>query len=334
MRNAIMAAVLSFLVTSAAGLVLIPFLRRIKAGQTILEIGPSWHKPKQGTPTMGGFMFMAGITFTVLLMGLQAIKDGAFAHIFVLGFAWLFGAVGFIDDYRKVVNKRNKGLSAIQKLLLQTSFAAAFLALLRYFGFLTPNMYIPFFDYTLPLGWPVFLIFCAVLTVGMVNAVNLTDGVDGLCAGVTMPVAVFFSLVSLAWARPEMALTAAALAGGMLGFLIYNFHPAKVFMGDTGSMFLGGLVCGLAFAADAPLVLFPVGLVYIIETGSVALQVAYFKLTKGKRLFKMSPIHHHFEKSGWSEVKIFIVFTALTVIMCVATFFAVALRYMGGYINF
>lgn len=323
-------AAIAFAVTALSGLVLIPFLRRLKVGQTILEIGPAWHKSKQGTPTMGGFMFMIGITVAVVIIGWQSMLEGVYAHIFILGFSWLFGLIGFVDDYNKVMKKQNKGLSALQKLMLQGAVAAAFLALMRYFGFLTPNVYIPFIGITFPLGWIVFLTFCILLVAGMVNAVNLTDGVDGLCGSITVPVALFFSVIAIAWSRQEVSITAAALFGGMLGFLLFNFHPAKVFMGDTGSLFLGGIVCGLAFAADAPLLLIPVGIVYILEMFSVILQVAYFKATKGKRLFKMSPIHHHFEKSGWSEVKICVVFTLVTIIVCTATYFAVALRYMGG----
>jgi phospho-N-acetylmuramoyl-pentapeptide-transferase len=326
-RVLIISAVIAFAVTVLAGFALIPLLRRLKFGQTILEIGPNWHKSKQGTPTMGGFMFMFGISVAVIIMGWQSMIDGIYAHLFILGFSWLFGAIGFVDDYFKVVNKRNLGLSALQKLMLQGSVSAAFLALMRYHGFLTSDVYVPFLENPIKLEWVVYLIFCILLVAGMVNAVNLTDGVDGLCAGITLPVAAFFSIIALMWARHEVSITAAALFGAMMGFLIFNFHPAKVFMGDTGSLFLGGMICGLAFAADAPLLLIPVGAVYIIEMFSVILQVAYFKITKGKRLFKMSPIHHHFEKSGWSEVKIFTVFTLITAAVCALTYFAAVSRY-------
>ncbi|MCL1819897.1 MAG: phospho-N-acetylmuramoyl-pentapeptide-transferase [Oscillospiraceae bacterium] len=324
----IAATVIAFAVTVGAGFVLIPLLRRLKFGQTILEIGPAWHKSKQGTPTMGGFMFMLGISAAIIVMGWGSMRDGYYAHLFILGFSWLFGIIGFTDDFFKIKNKRNLGLSAIQKLMLQGAVSAAFLALMRIHGFLTSDVYVPFLDITFPLNWIVYLIFCILLVAGMVNAVNLTDGIDGLCAGITMPVAAFFTVIAIAWARGEVSLTAAALFGGMLGFLLFNFHPAKVFMGDTGSLFLGGMICGLAFAADAPLLLIPVGLVFIIEMFSVILQVLYFKATKGKRLFKMSPIHHHFEKSGWGEKTIFTVFTLITVALCVAAYFAVALRFV------
>ncbi|MCL2081593.1 MAG: phospho-N-acetylmuramoyl-pentapeptide-transferase [Oscillospiraceae bacterium] len=326
----ILTAAISFAVTALSGLALIPLLRRLKFGQTILDIGPSWHKSKQGTPTMGGFMFMLGTSAAVVIMGWRSMTDGIYAHLFILGFAWLFGAIGFADDWFKIKNKRNLGLSALQKLMLQGAVAAAFLALMRLHGFLSSDVYVPFAGIIIPLNWIVYLAFCIFLVAGMVNAVNLTDGVDGLCSGMTVPVAAFFALVALAWGRNEVSLTAAALFGAMLGFLIFNFYPAKVFMGDTGSLFLGGAICGLAFAADAPLLLIPVGAVYIIEMFSVMLQVAYFKATKGKRLFKMSPIHHHFEKSGWSEKTIFTVFTLLTAALCAGTYFAVALRFMGA----
>jgi len=327
-RVLIITAVIAFALTALSGLALIPLLRRLKFGQTILEIGPNWHKSKQGTPTMGGFMFMFGITIAVVIMGWQSMTDGIYVHLFILAFSWLFGAIGFVDDYFKIVNKRNLGLSALQKLMLQGAVSAAFLALMRLHGFLTSDVYVPFLDIVIPLNWIVYLIFCIFLVAGMVNAVNLTDGVDGLCTGITLPVAALFSIVALMWARHEVSITAAALFGAMLGFLIFNFHPAKVFMGDTGSLFLGGMICGLAFAADAPLLLIPVGIVYIIEMFSVILQVAYFKVTKGKRLFKMAPIHHHFEKSNWSEVLIVTVFTLITVAACILTYFAAAARYL------
>ena len=243
-RVLIITAVIAFALTALSGLALIPLLRRLKFGQTILEIGPNWHKSKQGTPTMGGFMFMFGITIAVVIMGWQSMTDSIYVHLFILAFSWLFGAIGFVDDYFKIVNKRNLGLSALQKLMLQGAVSAAFLALMRLHGFLTSDVYVPFLDIVIPLNWIVYLIFCIFLVAGMVNAVNLTDGVDGLCTGITLPVAALFSIVALMWARHEVSITAAALFGAMLGFLIFNFHPAKVFMGDTGSLFLGGMICG------------------------------------------------------------------------------------------
>ena len=204
--------------------------------------------------------------------------------------------------------------------------AGAYLALLRWNGDLTCDLYIPFWNVSFEINWIVYLVFAMFVIVGCVNAVNLTDGIDGLASGVTLPVMVFFAVTACMWGKTTLALLPAALAGGLAGFLIYNFHPAKVFMGDTGSLFLGGMVCGLAFALDMPLVLILVGIIYIIETVSVIMQVTYFKLTHGKRIFRMTPIHHHFEMGGWSEVKIFTVFTGITVVMCILAFLGVRAR--------
>ena len=318
---------LAFAVTLVAGFVLIPVLRRLKLGQTIKEIGPKWHMSKQGTPTMGGLIFILGITAAVLVMGWRQVSEGRYAHLLILGFALIYGAIGFIDDWFKVAKKQNLGLTALQKLALQLAVAAAFIAALRYFGYMTSDLYIPFWQISIPMPW-LFLSVCALLVVaGMVNAVNLTDGVDGLCTGVTIPVAVFFTVLGFVWALPELRLFGAALTGAMLGFLVFNFHPAKVFMGDTGSLFLGGAVCGVAFVCDAPLLLVITGFVYIVEMLSVMAQVFYFKLTKGKRLLKMSPLHHHFELCGWKEVKIFSVFTAVSAGLCALAYLGVLNRY-------
>ena len=313
----------AFAVTAVSGVILIPVLRRLGFRQTIKEIGPAWHKTKQGTPTMGGLMFILGITAAVLIMGWEWMLDGHYAHLFVLGLALVNGAVGFVDDWFKVANKRNLGLTAPQKLALQLAVAAAFVAALRYFGYLTSDLYIPFWQMTIPMPWLLYAVLALLAVASMVNAVNFADGVDGLCAGVTLPVAVFFAALGTLWVMPELRIFAAALAGGMLGFLVHNFHPARVFMGDTGSLFLGGAVCGLGFVCDAPLLLVLVGLVYIAEILSVVMQVTYFKLTKGKRLFKMSPLHHHFELCGWKETKIFAVFTAVSALFCVIAYVGV-----------
>ncbi len=328
---------LSFLLTALIGLAAIPLLRHIKAGQSIREIGPKWHMSKQGTPTMGGIIFITAVAATMLIFDLIGFGGVDYSGLFVLLFACAFGMIGFIDDYFKVVKKQNMGLTALQKFLLQMSVAAAFLALMRFFGMTTPNVYIPFINVTVPVIWAVYL-FCALIyVVGFVNAVNLTDGVDGLVTGVTIPVAGFFALLSLAFSGQyfqaggvpaSYGIFAAALAGGLGGFLIYNFNPARVFMGDTGSLFLGGALCGLAFVCDSPLILIPVGLIYLIEMFSVILQVAYFKFSGGKRLFKMSPIHHHFEMSGWSEKKIFIVFSGITAVLCALTYLSVFGKYL------
>ena len=319
----ILGFIVAFVVTFAAGRFLIPALRRLKAGQSIKENGPTWHMSKQGTPTMGGLMFIIGIGIAVLVIGWQDMMAGDYGHLMVYVFALVFGAIGFIDDFEKVKNHRNTGLTAPQKFLLQLAAALAFTVLLRYEGYLSSNLYIPFLNEELILPWWLYMVFAGFVMVGTVNAVNITDGVDGLSTGVTMPVALFYTAVACYWGYTTLGLFAAAVFGGLCAFLFYNFHPAKVFMGDTGSLFLGGVVCGLAFALDIPLALIPVGIIYIAETLSDIIQVAYFKLTHGKRIFRMAPLHHHFEMGGWSEEKLFCVFSGVTVFTCVITFFGV-----------
>ena len=324
----ILSFIVAFGVTAIAGQILIPILRRLKAGQSIREDGPTWHMSKQGTPTMGGLMFILGIGIAVLTAGWGDLQSGLHNHLVVFLFALVFGAIGFIYDFQKLRHKANEGLTAPQKFLLQLAAAIAFTVLLRYEGYLTPDLYIPFLNVELVgIPWMVFMVFAAFVMVGTVNAVNLTDGIDGLATGVTIPVALFYTAVSAWYGRDDLTILSAALAGGLSAFLIYNFHPAKVFMGDTGSLFLGGMVCGLAFALDIPLVLILVGFVYIVETLSDIIQVVYFKLTHGKRIFKMAPIHHHFEMCGWSEEKIFAVFVTVTCLMCVAAWFGLRGRY-------
>ena len=309
------ACVLSFAVTGLLGWkVILPALRRLKAGQEIREVGPKWHLSKAGTPTMGGLMFIIGIALSILIVGWKGMLAGDLSHIYVFAFALVFGVIGFLDDYEKVKRHQNLGLTAIQKFLLQLAAAIAFLMLMRYEGLLSPSLYIPFFQTSIALSWPVYMIFAAFVIVGTVNAVNITDGLDGLSTSVTIPVALFFASVAAWWGYTQLGIFAGALLGGLLAFLLFNAHPAKVFMGDTGSLFLGGAVAGLAFAFDMPLVL--VGIVYIVETLSDIIQVVYFKLSHGKRIFKMAPIHHHFEMCGWSEIKIVTVFTAVSTLFC------------------
>ncbi|MBR2929204.1 MAG: phospho-N-acetylmuramoyl-pentapeptide-transferase [Oscillospiraceae bacterium] len=324
----IISCIVSFLVTAVAGRFLIPALRRMKAGQSIREDGPTWHMGKTGTPTMGGLMFILGIFIAITAAGWKNMLTGDFKHFYVYGLALIFGAIGYADDYVKVKKKRNLGLTAVQKLLLQLAAAVVFLSLMRFEGSLTPNLYVPFFNVSIVLPWVVYLIFAAFVVVGTVNAVNITDGIDGLASSVTIPVALFFSVTAIWWKYTQLGVVAAALLGGLLAFLIYNFHPAKVFMGDTGSMFLGGMVAGLAFGFDMPLVLIPVGIVYICETMSDIIQVAYFKATHGKRFFKMAPLHHHFEMCGWSEVKLVLVFTAVSAVFCVLAAVGVVDRFV------
>lgn len=327
-RDCIIAAVLAFAVTAVSGKFVIPFLKKLKFGQSILEIGPKWHMSKQGTPTMGGMMFILGIGAATLLAGIPLMRQGDFRHVLVFAFALIFGAIGFVDDYAKVVKKQNQGLTAIQKLVLQLAAAAAFLSALRFLNDIQPEIFIPFTHVTLQLPWIVYLIIMMFVIVGAVNAVNLTDGIDGLATCVTIPVAVFFGVLAFAMTAAGAGIFSAALVGGLFGFLIYNFNPAKVFMGDTGSLFLGGAVCGLAMAFDMPLILVFVGIIYIAETLSVILQVGYFKITHGKRLFKMAPLHHHFEMCGWSEKKLCLIFTLVTIIGCVIALFGAAPKFL------
>jgi len=330
----LLAALVAFGVTAVLGRIFIPVLRRVRAGQSIKEDGPTWHMSKQGTPTMGGLIFIGGITAAVFTVGLSDLLSGNWSGAVVLVFSLVFGAIGWMDDYSKIRKKQNTGLSAQQKFLLQVAASIAFTVFLRHAGYLTPNLYIPFLNVHLILPWPLYMVFAAFVMVSTVNAVNLTDGVDGLAAGVTLPVSAFFTVLAVwgcyFWNKPEygaLAVFSAALLGGLAGFLLYNFHPAKVFMGDTGSLFLGGTVCGLAFALDIPLVILLVGIIYVAETLSDIIQVAYFKATHGKRIFRMAPLHHHLEMGGWSEKKLFFVFGGITVIFCLIALLGFLPRY-------
>ncbi len=323
----LLAALTAFVISGVVGWFLIPALRALHAGQSIKEIGPNWHKNKEGTPTMGGIMFIIAEAAVVFAFSWRDMAAGDWSAVYVLAFALVCGAIGFVDDFAKIRKHENTGLTAGWKFLLQLAAAIAFLALLRRTGHLTPNLYVPFVNITVPLNWAVYLVFAAFVMVGCVNAVNLTDGLDGLAGSVTMAVAIFFAVLSKWWEFGAVGVFAGALAGGLLGFLLYNFHPAKVFMGDTGSLFLGGAVCAMAFALDAPLVLVPVGIIYIAETMSDIIQVGYFKLTHGKRIFRMAPLHHHLELGGWSEVRIVLTFTGITVAFCLLAFVGVMYRY-------
>ena len=324
----LLALIVSFVVTAVVGKLLISALVRLKAGQSIKEIGPTWHMSKQGTPTMGGLMFIIGIGVAILIFGWSGMLEGDFTHLYVYLFALVFGVIGYIDDYEKVKHHQNTGLTSIQKFLLQLAAAIVFLCLMRYEGMLSPNLYIPFFHTHIVMNWVVYLIFAAFVIVGTVNAVNITDGVDGLSSSVTVPVAAFFAILGYVWSGyTQLGVFGGAMVGGLFGFLLYNRYPAKVFMGDTGSLFLGGAVAALAFAYDMPLILLLVGIVYICETMSDIIQVAYFKLTHGKRVFKMAPLHHHFEMCGWNEKKVVTVFTTVSLIFCV-------LAYLGVYNRF
>ena len=321
MIRIIITALVSLVLTAAIGWFLLPVLRALKAGQSIREIGPTWHNYKAGTPMMGGLMFILS-TVICLLGNLFTMVD--YTVFLTLGLALCFGLVGFLDDFFKLKFKRNLGLTSLQKAMLQAAVSALYLYLLYKLGVMSCDLYIPFADVTVAVHPLLYIFFAMFVIVGCVNAVNLTDGVDGLCGTVTLPVMIFFTAAAVLKERLDLALIPAALVGGLIAYLFYNWHPAKVFMGDTGSLFLGGIVCALAFALDMPLVLLMVGFVYIVETLSVILQVAYFKLTKGKRIFKMAPIHHHFEMCGWKEVKIVLVFSAVSVLMCVLAWIGIS----------
>ena len=330
----ILSFIVAFGVTFIAGQILVPLLRKWKAGQSIREDGPTWHMSKQGTPTMGGLMFILATIIVVLVFNGPAILSGDWTSVIVLVFALVFGAIGFLDDYAKIKKKENTGLTAGQKFLLQLAAAILFIVLLRKCGILSPNLYVPFFGVELHLPWVVYLIFAVLVITGAVNAVNITDGLDGLSSSVTLPVCAFFAAAfGWAWVKWQqsgtagMAVFAAALFGGLVGFLLYNHYPAKVFMGDTGSLFLGGAVCGMAFALDMPLILILVGIIYIIETLSDIIQVTYFKATHGKRIFRMAPLHHHLEMGGWNEKKVVFVFASISLVFCILAFFGVMGRF-------
>lgn len=330
----ILAFVIAFIVASGIGVFLVPFLRRIKAGQSIKTDGPTWHMSKNGTPTMGGVMFIAAVAVVCLTVGFSSMLAGDYGHIFCLLFALVFGAIGFLDDYEKLKKKQNLGLTAGKKFLLQLVAAVAFIFLMRKFGYVTPNLYIPFWNVSVPIPEPVYVIFAAFVIVGTVNAVNLTDGVDGLATGTSFPVCVFFVVVTMLWGETYLSLGifASGLAGGLLGFLLYNFNPAKVFMGDTGSLFLGGAIAAMAFAYDMPLILVTLGIVYIIETLSDIIQVSVFKLTHGKRVFKMAPFHHHLEMGGWTgkkwkERELFALFTGISTVFAILSFIGIFHRF-------
>lgn len=325
----ILTAAVSFVVTAVAGKLLIPFLHKLHFGQSIREDGPTWHKSKQGTPTMGGIMFILGsvaaalIGYAVFALTDKGLADPLEQMQFFGGIvmALLFGLIGFLDDYIKVVKKRNLGLTAWQKIIGQVLVTALYLTALYIAGDRSTIINVPFLGQW-DLGFFYYPIL-GILIIGIVNSVNLTDGIDGLCGSVTFIVAVFFMVVSTIAEQYGMKILATALAAACIGFLVYNLHPAKVFMGDTGSLFLGGMVVALGFGMNMEFILLFAGFIYCCESLSVILQVISFKTT-GKRIFRMSPIHHHFELGGMSENKIVVLFSGITLIMCVIGVFAFA----------
>lgn len=327
----IISAAISFILTAVLGYFLIPLLHKLKFGQNILtDIGPKWHAKKQGTPTMGGIMFIIGSIFAAVMTILICVgtKTPVFSEMtevknqqlvrLVSGLlmALCFAMVGFADDYIKVVKKRNLGLTEIQKTIPQVLIIGAYLSSLLISK--STAMFIPFYGkIALDSVWGniIFVLFGVCVIYGCINAVNFTDGIDGLCGGVTIPVGVAFAVMAIIMDNTSVGILGAALAGGCAGYFIWNHYPAKVMMGDTGSMFLGGVVVALAYAVECPLILLPVGIVYVIEALSDVIQIASIKI-RHKKVFKMAPIHHHFEMCGWNEKKIVAVFTLVSVIGC------------------
>lgn len=323
--NYIVASAAVFLLTVLISRKVIPILKSHKVGQKILDIGPRWHKNKEGTPTMGGICFIMAILIVMTCFfayyAYRGEADRLIPLALTLGLAVINGMVGFIDDYTKLVKKQNEGLLAYQKFLLQVAVAAIYIVVMKKTGHIDTALYIPYFDVTVELGW-VYYLFALVLITGIVNSVNLTDGIDGLASSVSLVIGVFISIAAFAMSDISLGLASACLVGATLGFLVYNFYPARVFMGDTGSLFLGGMTVGVAFMMNNPALVLVFGLLFVIEAVSVMLQVGFYKLTH-KRLFKMAPIHHHFEKCGWSEVRIVCVFSVFTAICCAAAWLGI-----------
>ena len=307
---------IAFVISVILGPIVIPFLRRLKMGQTERVDGVQSHLKKAGTPTMGGVIFLIATVVTSLLY----VRD--YPKIIPVLFLTLgFGLIGFLDDYLKVVLKRSDGLLAWQKFLLQIIFTAIFVFYILNYTDVSLAMRIPFWSgHYLNLGWlAIPVLFFAVI--GTVNGVNFTDGLDGLASSVTLMVAVFFTVVSIGTNSGIEPITCAVM-GSLMGFLLFNVYPAKVFMGDTGSLALGGFVAGAAYMMQMPLFILLVGLIYLVEVLSVIIQVSYFKISHGKRIFKMAPIHHHFELCGWSETRVVAVFSVVTAIMCLIALLA------------
>ena len=307
---------ISFAISLILGPIIIPFLRKLKMGQTERVEGVQSHLKKAGTPTMGGIIFLLAAVITSVFY----VKD--YPSVIPALFLTLgFGIIGFLDDYLKVVLRRSDGLLAWQKFLLQIVVTGIFAYYLVNYTSVDLAMRIPFWtDHYLDLGWLAIPVMFFVV-IGTVNGVNFTDGLDGLASSVTLIVAVFFTVVSIGIKSGIEPVTCAVI-GGLMGFLLFNVYPAKVFMGDTGSLALGGFVAGAAYMLQMPLFILLVGLIYLVEVLSVMIQVSYFKATHGKRIFKMAPIHHHFELCGWSETRIVAVFSVITAVMCLIALLA------------
>ena len=336
----IMVGVIGLLATGIIGFAMVPWLRKLKFGQTILDIGPKWHKTKQGTPTMGGLMFVFGVCASLIvtvvtdkIMGGDIVASGSIIVTEQYTKLWsgllmalCFGLIGFADDYIKVVMHRNLGLTIRQKTVAQLLVALVYMASVSMGMGGAPYMFVPFVG-MIHMGI-FYWVFGVVIIYASVNAVNFTDGIDGLCSSITLTTSVALGVIAALKGLFGFSMAASALAGACLGFFLWNKNPAKVFMGDTGSMFLGGMVVALAYGINCPLILLPAGIVFVIEGASDVLQIVYYRVSGGKRIFKMAPIHHHFEMCGWSEKKIVAVFGVVN-ILGGAT--AVALMKFGGY---
>ena len=310
--------IISFVLTAVILYFLIPVLKKMRVGQRILDIGPDWHKAKEGTPTMGGAAFLFSASVLAFVASL-VIGEGAEKVSAVVLYSVLCGLIGITDDLKKLRMKRNEGLSAGGKFLLQLLVSGAFILVLRRLGLVSTEIYLPFYGKNIDLGWFYYL-FAMLFLTGFGNAVNLTDGLDGLCASVTGTLMLYIALLGMKNGESAAVIISLAVLGGCLGFLLFNFHPAKVFMGDTGSLFLGAAVSGTALMSGDPLLIFVLGAVYVLEAASVIIQVLYFKLA-GKRFFLMAPFHHHLERKGLSENGIVALFVTVTAVMGALCYF-------------
>ncbi len=309
-----------FLLTVLILRFLIPVLKSHKVGQKILDIGPRWHKSKEGTPTMGGLGFLFAVLIAAavffVIAGIYGAGERYIPLALTLAFAVGNAAIGFVDDYTKLIKKQNEGLTQVQKTVLQLAIAGAYLTVMSYTGHFSTLWPVPFTDHTLQMGWFAYPVTLALIW-AVVNGANFTDGIDGLCSGVTAVMGITLAVLSILWQNEGLSLISACIIGATLGFLVYNFHPARVFMGDTGSLFLGGLIIGTCIMENVMIAGVILCLLFLWELASSGMQVLYFKLTHGKRIFKMAPFHHHMEKSGWSENGIVFCFSLVQLLLCI-----------------
>ncbi len=309
--------IISFVLTLILGFIIVPRLKKLKVGQIVRDDGPKSHLKKNGTPTMGGIIILIVMTLILGYYAITTYHELILAIVAILG----FGIVGFIDDYKKLIKKDTKGLSPMKKMIGLFLVTALFIILYLNVFYLGTDIIVPFVNQPIALSVGVFVIFTAFILLGSANAVNLTDGLDGLAAGVVAIIMTFFTVIAIKDNNEEMIILGSVCVGTCLGFLIFNLHPAHVFMGDTGSLALGGAIASIAIITKMPLYLAIVALVCIIDTLSVVIQVIYFKITKGKRLFKMAPFHHHLELSGIKETRVVLIFWIVTAFCCLVAYF-------------